>query len=419
MAIDSEPRQEDLTPGELEDYSLSGEEGGETQAGSDDPFFVSKKAAAVFKHKLLKTYFPKFAGKAGSTEADKRLVYVDTHAGRGAYDDGTAGSPLLVAQDVAMMQQLRRIDCFFVEARKSNYTHLDEVLTRNMPDGAHWHTRHGRASDHLQEALTFAGDSPLFMFIDPYGLGPTFDEVVTVLNRPRSGYGRKTEVLLNFISMAFSRAGGYLRRTEKSAQQVTTLERLDAVLGGDWWRVIYLASESTGPAIQAIALGYAERIQAKTNCFASLIPVRDRAHNDPLYWLAHFTHHPDGVWWIRESAAYASEAWRRHCSPPPPGDDNGLFSIEDPFITEEDARHAGWIDTIEQHARALLRERGAIELPRDALALFGPETYGQAWSKHLRGALARLHKEGILDPKPYANILDKYKGCRVQHSDQH
>lgn len=416
MTIDSEPRKEDLTPGELEDYSLSGEAGDETQTGSDDPFFVSKKAAAVFKHKLLQTYFPKFAGKAGSTEADRRLVYVDTHAGRGAYDDGTAGSPLLVAQDVAGMQRLRRIDCFFVEARKSNYEHLDDVLNQNMPEGAHWHTRQGRASDHLQEALTYAGDSPLFMFIDPYGLGPSFDEVVTVLNRPRNGYGSKTEVLLNFIAMAFSRAGGYLRRTEKSTQQLTTLERLDEVLGGPWWRAVYLASESTAPAIRDIALGYAQRIQAKTNCSVSLIPVRDRAHNHPVYWLVHFTRHPDGVWWIREAAAHASEAWRRHCSPPPQVDDNGLFAVEDPFPAEEAARQAGWIDTIEQHARRLLQEQGTIEFPRDTQAAFGPETFGQAWAKHLRGALARLYKEGILEPKPLADGLDKYKGRRAQLS---
>ena len=55
--------------------------------------FVSRQAAAVFKHRLIQVYFPKVAGKAGSTEVDRRLAYVDTHAGRGAYDDGTPGSP--------------------------------------------------------------------------------------------------------------------------------------------------------------------------------------------------------------------------------------------------------------------------------------------------------------------------------------
>lgn len=411
--LDNEPPiGQGLTEAELEDYALSGEAGGEEAAGSDDPFFVSKQAAAVFKHKLLKSYFPKFAGKAGSTEADKRLAYVDTHAGRGAYDDGTAGSPLLVAQDVSEMQKLRRIDCFFVEARRSNHDHLRQLLTENMPAGANWVTRHGRASDHLQEALAFAGNSPLFMFVDPYGLGPTFEEVVSVLNRTRQGYGRKTEVLLNFIAMAFSRAGGYLRRAERSSQQEATLQRLDEVLGGGWWREIYLSSTSTAPAIAQIAHGYAELLQRRSSCSTSLIPVRDRAHKEPHYWLVHFTHHPDGVWWIREAAARAAAEWRRYCSPPPDTDDNSLFSIADPFLTEEEARQSSWVDAIERRARNLLLKRGHIDLPQDAYDLFGPDTFGQAWEKHLRQALFRIFQDGILEPRPYAKDINKYRGHR-------
>ncbi|OZM70660.1 hypothetical protein CFN78_23510 [Amycolatopsis antarctica] len=417
MTPDDEPTDQGLTKAELEDYALSGEAGGEEGMGSDDPFFVSKQASAVFKHKLLKTYFPKFVGKAGSTEADRRLAYVDTHAGRGAYDDGTAGSPLLVAQDVSEMQKLRRIDCFFVEARKSNHDHLRQLLTDNMPAGAHWITRRGRASDHLQEALAFAGNSPLFMFVDPYGLGPTFEEVASVLNRPRQGYGRKTEVLLNFIAMAFSRAGGYLRRAARSPQQENTLFRLDAVLGGDWWREIYLSSDSTAPAIAQIARGYAQRLQLKTNCSTSLIPVRDRAHKQPLYWLVHFTHHPDGVWWIREAAARAAAEWRRYCSPPPNTVEDSLFSITDPFPAEEEARQSSWVDIIERRTRNLLTERGRIDLPQDAYVLFGPDTFGQAWDKHLRQALSRLYRDGILEPRPYAKDINTYRGHRL-HAQQ-
>lgn len=45
------PTDRDLTATELDEYALSGEAGGEAVTGSGDPFFVSKKAAAVFKHK--------------------------------------------------------------------------------------------------------------------------------------------------------------------------------------------------------------------------------------------------------------------------------------------------------------------------------------------------------------------------------
>jgi hypothetical protein len=126
------PQADDLDQGALsaserDALDVSGEEGGEhTDGGSQDPFFVSKQAAAVFKHELLRLYFPKFAGKAGSTEADKRLAYVDTHAGRGSYDDGTEGSPLLIAKSAAGMAS-RVIDCLFVEKLKSNHDHLRSV----------------------------------------------------------------------------------------------------------------------------------------------------------------------------------------------------------------------------------------------------------------------------------------------------
>ncbi|MCF6746004.1 three-Cys-motif partner protein TcmP [Blastococcus sp. KM273128] len=141
---DSGPADEDGTEDEfaleepsylddVEGLELTGEEGGENaREGSSDPFFVSKQAAAVFKHKLLASYFPKFAGKAGSNESDQRLVYVDTHAGRGVYDDGTDGSPLLIARTAKDMREARRIDCLFVERGRSNFRRLDRVLNEQI-----------------------------------------------------------------------------------------------------------------------------------------------------------------------------------------------------------------------------------------------------------------------------------------------
>ncbi|HET6292232.1 MAG TPA: three-Cys-motif partner protein TcmP [Kribbella sp.] len=404
-ASHGDPLEEDL-----EDYDLGGETGGEQDVRSDDPFFVSKQAAAVFKHKILKVYFPKFAGKAGSTEPDKRLVYVDTHAGRGSYDDGTPGSPLLIARNVAAMSQ-RQIECLFIEARKGNHRHLKTILEREMPSTARWEALYGTASGQLNEALAYAGDSPLFMFIDPYGLGPTFPEVIRILNRRRKGFGSKTEVLLNFISGAFARAGGYLRLSPLTPQQHKTLEHLDEVLNGPWWRQVYLSAATPSDAVEQIAVEFAKRVERSTGCRSTLIPVKNRAHHVPLYWLLHFTRHPDGVWWIREAASQASAEWRRYCNPPPPEDD-GLFPLEDEFPEEEARREAVWVDQIESNARSLLTHNGVVNVPLDATALFG-NTLGLAWSKHLRQALARLYADGRLEPKPMSDRLDKYVGTAV------
>ncbi len=414
--MNGEGEEDELDDEELDDdLELSGEGAGEhVGGGSDDLFFVSKQAAAVFKHKLLSVYFPKFAGKAGSNEVDNRLVYVDTHAGRGAYDDGTAGSPLLIAQSAAGMAQ-RQIDCVFIEKNRSNHARLTQVLTDQVGTRVPWQAWRGRASERIAEAVEYAGDAPLFVFIDPYGKAPSLDAVAAVLNRPRRGYGSKTEVLLNFISGAVGRTGGYLHIEEPTQQQLTTLANLDKTLGGLWWREVYLSSETVSEAVQAIGRGYAVRVKEKTDATWSMISVRNRAHNKPLYWLVHFTRHPDGQWWIREAAAQASHAWRRYCAPPPELGDGGLFTVEDldPFPDEERRRQAAWVETIEANARALLQQQPEISVRRDLRKLLGDDLLGLTWAKHLREALSRLHKDGMLEPKPRADGLDKYVGRRT------
>ncbi len=51
------------------------------------PFFESKRAAAVLKHAILSGYVSPFAVKTGSTSVDHRVAIVDGYAGAGRYDD--------------------------------------------------------------------------------------------------------------------------------------------------------------------------------------------------------------------------------------------------------------------------------------------------------------------------------------------
>ncbi|WP_158854720.1 three-Cys-motif partner protein TcmP [Saccharothrix deserti] len=433
--------EDDLTAEELADYQLGGETGGEigNEAGPDsDRFFVSKKAAAVFKHSLLKSYFPRFAGKAGSTEVGKRLAYVDTHAGPGRYKDGTEGSPLLIAGNVAGMLAAsgaahRDIACMFVEARRSHHRHLERVLEERMPSGALWKARRGKASDHLDEALEFAGDAPLFMFIDPYGLGPSFDEVVRVLKRPRNGRGSKTEILLNFMSMAFSRAGGFLKADRPTAQQLTTLKRLDSVLGGVWWRQVYLEADSGGHAVGRLVDEYARRVceavgtrpqlGMSQRCRATLIPVWNTLEQDvPVYWLVHFTFHPHGKWCIAEAAAKANATWRqtnhqfalsRRLAHEASTGQEDLFSgtlvpqaTEEEHARDEERLKKRWIDAIVDNLRELIGTHERLDVCEDMAAIFGI-TLGLAHGKHLRQAWDRLSADGLLVRRDTGKPLEK------------
>jgi hypothetical protein len=52
-------------PGDIAPEVLGGEAAGEQDIQSSNPFFVSKKAAAVLKHALLEQYLVPFAAKVG------------------------------------------------------------------------------------------------------------------------------------------------------------------------------------------------------------------------------------------------------------------------------------------------------------------------------------------------------------------
>ena len=59
----------------------------------NDDFFVEKKAWSVVKDELLGCYFKPYVSKILHTY--KPLVYVDCFAGKGKFEDGNEGSPLI------------------------------------------------------------------------------------------------------------------------------------------------------------------------------------------------------------------------------------------------------------------------------------------------------------------------------------
>ena len=107
---------------------LGGETAGETETEQGSQFFVSKKAAAVLKHEILRQYVVPFASKVGTNATDRRVVYLDGYAGPGCYKDGTPGSPALVLQFAAKIAASRTLDCYFVERNREDFKHLKTLV---------------------------------------------------------------------------------------------------------------------------------------------------------------------------------------------------------------------------------------------------------------------------------------------------
>ncbi|MFD3818289.1 three-Cys-motif partner protein TcmP [Streptomyces rubiginosohelvolus] len=382
---------------------LSGETAGEEVRDDTSPFFVSKKAAAVLKHAILDKYVVPFASKVGKYAPDGRVVYLDGYAGPGRYDDGTPGSPALILESAAAIADFRKLDCYFIEKNRKNFQSLSQLVAEAREQGLDAHALQGRVERHLDHVLEAAQGAPLFAFLDPFGLGITFEALTERIFGSRRASRQPTEVLLNFNANAVRRIGGLLTSRKNTPGKPATLRALDVACGGDWWREEFVNSAGNAEAVGRITRGFARRVGRAVGAGSWTVGVRNRANLQVAYNLVHFSRHRDGLWLFGEAASLAQVEWRRACLPPEtPG---MLFNAGDTFEQEEEARRLGWIKRIRANLEDLLHKHGSIVVgDYQAEVLAG--VLGEAREKHVRAAIKELFREGKTTCNGVGNVRD-------------
>ncbi|MHA6627712.1 three-Cys-motif partner protein TcmP [Pseudonocardia sichuanensis] len=380
------------------------------------PFFKSKRAAAVLKHAILARYVVPFAAKTGSTSTGNRVVLVDGYAGAGRYEDGEPGSPALIAE-AARTPALRGrlVECFFVEKDAPTYQSLCQVLTEvNNGGSLVWEARRGNVADHLDELLARAEGVPLFLFLDPFGLGLPFDVIVDIFaRRPRGQHVPATEVLFRFDANAIRRIRGVLHGDGDHKGREKTLESLDRAAGGSWWR-----DEDDPTLDNAQYLAWFEErllgeICARANCAGWTAPVKQRDGLQPAYLLVFLTRHRDGMEIFGETLSKAQEAWRREvfdeAFAAKRNDAQGALIDIDPdaIFKRQEAELAEQLQgQIEGNLRALLREHERFTVRAKYEAVYtGVE--GLARTPHLRKVLKRLHAAGLTTSDGVGELYSK------------
>jgi three-Cys-motif partner protein len=132
------------------------------------------------KHELIREYlkgwFPKM-----TLGGCRRLLYIDTHAGRGTHLSGQLGSPLIALHTLLGHQSRDRMlqNCevrfFFFERDDENYTALGEELkSQEIPKNVFVEPRVGDCFEIMGAEIaaiekTDKRLAPSFVFVDPYG----------------------------------------------------------------------------------------------------------------------------------------------------------------------------------------------------------------------------------------------------------
>lgn len=375
---------------------------------SNRNFFESPQAAAIYKHKLVKSYIPAWAGKVGSTSHNNRVVVYDAYSGPGRYENAQPGSPELLVDTALAMAELRSVYTVFSEKERSYCDSLRRLMAEKEVPSTSYDIKQGAVEVHLEDVLTSTGDLPLFVFLDPYGLTVPFERVVHVLtSRDRSGYPTtqdqpKTELLMNFSYEAVRRISGALRSNKEYDAKEGQVRSLDRALGGAWWHEI--ASDEPEGWVSEVLKGYSERIAERTGYSSITADVADSLTASPVYELILFTRHPDGLWKMMNAMSMARKEWRQWLVDQHEQNTGGQAELRGLDWNDDEQ---AWIDEITRNVELLLKKHSGFTVFEKLDKLLG-RTLGLARETHIRKALKALYDREVIASPPKGGMQSFY-----------
>ena len=143
-------------------------------------FFEKKRDWSRYKDFILGYYLDPYIPKVNTLK--KPILVVDCFAGRGVFDDGQPGSPLIIATTLKKWRE-KGVPSrgLFIEADPNNHAHLSGLLQDHR---GYAEPRRGSFDDHLPEIARLASHNTVFLYVDPYNVsGLVFERMKAVYDR--------------------------------------------------------------------------------------------------------------------------------------------------------------------------------------------------------------------------------------------
>lgn len=276
----------------------------------NDDFFVEKKPWSNVKDELLGCYLKPYVAKILYTR--KPLVYVDCFAGKGKFDDGSPGSPL-IALDIFQqgLASTKIVGNVLIEAAFIDLNYASD-LEANLSAYKGIKIVSGAYEDTIEDLLKSKAGCNVFLYIDPYGI-KALD--CTKFDAFANGQFNTIELLINMNSFGFIREACNVMGTkfkiddsgffddlveyDPTVLDATdkSIEALNRIAGGDYWKEI-IAQYKSGvidgyKAEEYFSEQYCQRLR-KSYKYVLNMPIRIQQKRHPKYRMIHATNHPTG-----------------------------------------------------------------------------------------------------------------------------
>lgn len=234
------------------------------------------------------------------------IVYIDGFAGKGKFDDGSEGSPLLVKEKIYQAKAISSfkdtpIDAYFVE-----YAYAD-LLRANLSDCT-MKVIQGDYRMEVPKILRNNYKKNIFLYVDPYGIKYLDFGIFSGLNTNKY---KSVELLLNFNSFGFLREGSRLLKFEMESIEEeipdfsidgndfkNDIANMNRIANGEYWQDI-LAMKNAGEIniFQAEKLFLDQYIKELEKVFNYVcrIPIRNSKSQLSKYQMIFATNNNHGI----------------------------------------------------------------------------------------------------------------------------
>ena len=211
----------------------------------NEKFFNDLKPWSKRKHRLLGKYLKPFIAKVASVTSNREIYCIDAFAGTAKYKDGSAGSPLLMAQvsdECAEWKDPVTLKIINVEADFENFKSL-EYMMKSWEDRGIVTNINSEFQDAIPEILNIIGDAPALFFIDPFGSTSVyFSHLHPILRRTQ----KITELITNFDTDGLYRiARASLSENANPKTAETNEQNVDRIIGNNSWKSELLSKDLT------------------------------------------------------------------------------------------------------------------------------------------------------------------------------
>ena len=265
-------------------------------------FFKEKRDWSIFKDDLLKNYLIPYFAKLLATRRD--IIFIDGFAGKGKFEDGTNGSPLIVKDAIytalSQTKYATRIHPYFID-----YLYANE-LKKNLQDKS-MSVVAGDYRIEVPKILSGAHNKNIFLYVDPFGIKYLDFAIFTTLP---SAQANSYELLLNLNSFGFIREGCRLMKYQfdedddlpdyeyEADTSKNSIENMNKVANGDYWQKIiadYNAGKHNIFTAEDLFLEEYIKQLKRVFCYVFQVPIKKGGGRLAKYRMIFASNHPHGA----------------------------------------------------------------------------------------------------------------------------